>query len=85
MFLTLKILGGLLAFLLGVWFGLPGRYAQTSQDIEELMARGPGRRRRVRRHFRGIEWLQRRLSTRGSRRASGGRSRGFRMELPDDR
>ena len=85
MILTFKLIGGFLAFLLGVWFGWPGRSPQTPRDMEELMARGPGRRKTVRRHFMGIEWLHRKLSTRGSRRVSGGRSRGFRMELPDDR
>jgi len=82
--LALKIFGGLLAFVLGLWLGLPGRYSQTAQEIEESMARGPGRQRKVKRHFTPIAWLQRQISVRTSRGDGSRRSRGFRLELPDE-
>ena len=84
MILALKILGGLLALALGVWFGLPGRYSQTVDEIEESMARGPGRRKKVKRHFTPMAWLQRIIKVRTSRGDGSRRARGFRVELPDE-
>ncbi len=84
MILVLKILGGLLALALGVWFGLPGRYSQTAEEIEESMARGPGRRKKVKRHFTPMAWLQRNVKVRTSRGAGSRRARGFRVDLPDE-
>ena len=37
MIFALKILGALLALGLGVWLGLPGRYSQPIEEIEEAM------------------------------------------------
>ena len=84
MILALKILGGLLAFVLGVWFGLPGRYSQTVDEIEESMARGPGPRKKVKRHFTPMAWLQRNVKVRTSRGEGSRRARGFRVESPDE-
>lgn len=65
----LKILGGVAALLLGVWFGLPGRYEQSSSEIERVMSRGGSRRSRVKRAFTPLDWFRR--DERGSeRRAS---------------
>ena len=44
MIFALKILGALLALGLGVWLGLPGRYSQPIEEIEEAMERGGGGR-----------------------------------------
>ena len=84
MILALKILGGLLALALGVWFGLPGSYSQTAEEIEESMARGPGRRKKVKRHFTPMAWLQRNVKVRTSRGEGSRRARGFRVESPDE-
>ncbi len=46
------------------------------------MERGGGKRRKVKRVFTPLAWVQRQASARSSR--SRGRS-GFRMESPDDR
>ncbi len=80
--LTLKIALALGALVLGVWLGMPGRYTQTADDIEKVMERGGGKRRKVKRVFTPLAWVQRQASARSSR--SRGRS-GFRMESPDDR
>ena len=84
MILALKIFAALLAFAIGVWLGLPGRYSQTAEEIEESMARGPGRRKKVKRHFTPIAWLQRHIKVGTSRGAGSRRARGFRVELPDE-
>ena len=57
--LLLKILGAVAALALGVWMGMPGRYEQSIEEIEEVMERGGGRRRKVKRHFTPLAWLQR--------------------------
>ena len=80
MILTLKILGAVLALAYGVWLGLPGRYTQRIEEIEEVMEKGRGRRRKVKRYFTPVAWLQRQVSPRSTRR-----SRGFNLEGPEDR
>ncbi len=81
MVLFLKILGGLAAVALGVWLGMPGRYTPDVERIEEVMARGGGRRHRVKRHFTPIAWIQRQVSSGSRRRSRTGR---FHLEAPDD-
>ena len=81
--MTLKIGGALLALAIGVWLGLPGRYTQTADDIEQVMARGGGRRRKVKVRFTPLAWLQRKASARGAR--SGSARSGFKLESPDER
>ncbi|MBT3327077.1 MAG: hypothetical protein HN396_12630 [Gemmatimonadales bacterium] len=78
MILSLKILGGVAALLLGLWFGRPGR-PQTAEDFEEKMAAGPGRRRKVKKRFMAIAWLHRQVTHRSIRR-----ERGFGIKAPDD-
>lgn len=81
---TLLVAGALIAFGYGIWLGLPGRYSQSADDIEQVMAAGGARRKRTKRVFTPIAWLQRRAEARGSidRRRRGP---GFKMKAPDDR
>jgi hypothetical protein len=73
---------GLIGLAIGIWLGLPGRYQQTPEDIDRLMERGGGtRRRRPKRSISPIAWLQRKLSP---GRAPPSRRRGFRMEAPGE-
>ena len=83
---TLMVLGAIVALGVGVWLGLPGRYTQTADDIEEVMASGGARRRKVRTVFTPLAWMQRKVDVRGSRdRRKGRGGPGFRLEAPDDR
>jgi hypothetical protein len=81
MLLTVQILGALGALGLGIWLGLPGRYEQTPEEIEEIMKAGGGQRRRAKRHFTPLAWLQRKASPRTSARRSEGR---FQVRRPED-
>ena len=82
--LTVKIGLALLALAYGIYLGLPGRYTQSIDEIEQIMARGGGRRRKVKQRFTPLAWLQRRASARGATRRRSGRG-GFRLESPEDR
>jgi len=78
--LILAVLG----LALGVWLGLPGRYEQTPDDIERLMERGGGtRRRRAKREISPLAWLQRKLSP--GKPPPQTRRKGFRLESPEER
>lgn len=81
--LTIKILLAIVALGVGIWLGMPGRYTQTVDEIEEAMERGGGRRRTVKKVFTPLAWMQRNASAKGSsrRRTRGG----FNLESPDDR
>ena len=80
--MTLLVLA-IVGLLVGLWLGLPGRYEQTPEDIEKLMAKGGGvRRRRQKRSLSPVAWLQRKLST-GPPPPT--RRRGFRLESPKER
>ena len=81
--LAVKIGLALLALAWGIWLGLPGRYSQTADDIENAMERGGGHRRKVKRHFTPLAWAQRNISARGSSQRS--RRSGFKLESPKDR
>ena len=80
--LTLKILGAVAALGIGLWLGMPGRYEQTPEEIEQTMALGTGRRRKVKRHFTPLAWISRQISV---RREGPQRRRGFTLESPEDR
>ena len=82
--LTIKIGLALLALLYGVYLGLPGRYTQSVEEIDQIMERGGGRRRRVKQRFTPLAWLQRRASARRASSRRSGRG-GFRLESPEDR
>jgi len=78
---ALKILGAVLALALGVWLGLPGRYTQPIEEMEEVMDRGGVvRRKRVKRSISPVAWLQRQPKVRTRRKG-----RGFHLEGPEDR
>lgn len=75
---------------IGVWLGMPGRYSQSAEDIEKAMDAGGGRRRRVKRMFTPMAWMQRNVGSkstpsRGRRKARSSRRGGFQLESPDER
>lgn len=84
--LAMMALGALLALGLGVWLGMPGRYTQSVDDIEKVMDAGGARRRKTKKMFTPIAWMQRKAVARGSidlRKGRGGP--GFRIDKPEDR
>jgi len=83
--LSLKIGGALLALALGIWMGMPGRYTQSIDDIEQIMASGGARHRKVKRRFTPLAWLQRNPTARGARdrKSEQSGSGGFRLESPE--
>ncbi len=64
--MLIKIILGVLALALGIWLGLPGRYTQTTDDLNRAMERGGARRNTVKRHFTPLDWF--RKEERGSER-----------------
>jgi len=83
---VLMVLGALAALGFGVWLGMPGRYTQSVEDIEKVMEAGGARRRKTKRVFTPIAWMQRHVDARGSRDLRKGRGgSGFRIEAPEDR
>jgi hypothetical protein len=56
--LFLKILLGLMAVGVGILLGLPGRYEQTTDEIEKAMDRGGARRNQVKKVFTPLDWLR---------------------------
>jgi hypothetical protein len=82
---VLMVLGALAALALGIWLGLPGRYSQTHEEIDQIMEAGGGRRRRTKRTFTPLAWMQRRADARSSARRGGRGGSGFKLESPDDR
>ena len=73
---------GIAGLVIGIWLGLPGRYDQTPDDIERLMDKGGGtRRRRQKREISPLAWLQRKLSV-GSGPPKPTRRKNFRLEPP---
>lgn len=84
----LLILTGVVGLGIGIWLGMPGRYRQSAEDIERIMESGGSRRRRARRIFTPLAWMQRKVSARSApsrdRRSGRGRS-GFKLESPEDR
>lgn len=82
------VLTALVGLGIGLWFGMPGRFSQTPDDIEHIMKTGVGRRVRRKKTFSPIAWMQRRVSAKdtASRGRRGGRGRaGFKLEAPDER
>lgn len=80
--LTLKILGGVAAVALGIWLGLPGRYQAPTEEMERTMALGTGRRRKTKRYFTPLAWIQRKVRVTPR---TAGRRRAFKLERPEDR
>jgi len=84
----LLVLTGVVGLAIGIWLGLPGRYSQTPEDIERIMESGGRRRRRAKRIFTPLAWMQRQISAgtpSSERRKRGGRRSGFKLESPEDR
>jgi hypothetical protein len=84
------VVTALVGLAVGVWLGMPGRYTQTPDEIEKIMESGGTRRRKTRRVFTPLAWMQRRASaksgpSRDRRRARGRRRSGFSLESPDER
>lgn len=82
------VLTALVGLGIGLWFGMPGRFSQTSDDIEHIMKTGVGRRGRRKKTFTPIAWMQRRAGAKdtASRGRRQGRGRaGFSLEAPDER
>ncbi len=75
------IVAGVLAVALGFWLGLPGRFEQSIDEIEQLMARGGSRRRKVKRRFTPLDWWRR--DELGSDRRRAESQRRFRTAAPD--
>lgn len=80
--MLIKILIGVAAVALGIWLGLPGRFEQSTEEIEQLMARGGSKRRKVKRHFTPLDWW--RKDERASDRRRAESRRHFRTAVPDD-
>lgn len=88
MSLALLILTAIAGLGLGIWLGMPGRYDQTPDEIDKIMESGGARRRRTKRIFTPLAWMQRRISTSTpshERRKGGGKRRGFNLESPEER
>lgn len=80
--MLIKILLGVAALGLGIWLGLPGRFEQSTDEIEKLMARGGSKRRKVKRHFIAIDRF--RKDERASDRRRQEARRPFRTAVPDE-
>lgn len=83
------ILTGVVGLAVGVWLGMPGRYSQTPEEIERIMEQGGRRRRRTKRIFTPLAWMQRQISTSGPsaerRRKRGAGRSGFKLDSPEER
>jgi hypothetical protein len=79
MLLLVKIVGGLVALALGIWLGMPGRYTQTPDEVNELLDNPRRRSNKAKRHFTPMAWMQRRKPppARSVRSA-------FKLAAPDD-
>jgi len=77
--LFLKILGGLAALAIGLYWGLPGKTSQTPEDVEAALGPG-GRTKRVKRRFTPLGWL-RSVDERSSRQRRRGGGSGVRFNL----
>ena len=80
--LWLKILGGIVALVFGLWLGSAGAYRQRPEEIDRVMERGGGRRYRVKRRFVALDYL-RPKQRQSERRAQSGSRRVF--DLADSR
>lgn len=81
------ILTAVVSLAIGIWLGMPARYSQTPDDIAQIMESGEIRRRKPRRRFTPLAWLQRKASAKSgpSRQRRSGRGRsGFKLEAPED-
>jgi hypothetical protein len=77
----LKILGGLLALGLGVYWGWPGQYRPDPEELDQALGPG-GRTRKVKRSFTPLSWL-RGMQERPSHSRRRSASRRFSLVEPD--
>ena len=84
MILFLKILGGILALGIGLYFGSAGQYRPSSEEVDKALEPG-GSTHRVKRRFTLFGWL-RRTDERSShirRRQRGRSNRRFDLVVPE--
>ena len=80
--IVIKILIGIAALGLGIWLGLPGRYEQTVDELDESLGSAQRRTKHKKRAVNPLAWVQRK--TRQSElRTRGQRGREIRLESPD--
>jgi hypothetical protein len=79
MLLTLKILGGVVAFAIGLWLGRPGHYRRSPGEIEALLDKADRQSPNIDRHLAPP-------SVRQGKGTAKLRSRGasFRLRSPDE-
>ena len=79
--LVLQILGGVVALAVGIYLGMPGRFDQSLDEIEERLGEQSTDHKRARRHFTFINALARDTRERGSerRRREAGQRKPFQL------
>jgi hypothetical protein len=77
----LKILGGIAALALGVYWGTAGRYESDQEELDRALGPG-GRSRRVKRSFTPLGWLRGRVESPSRARRMGGANRSFDLVPP---
>lgn len=80
--LILKIVGGVVALLVGIWLGLPGRYDPSEEELDRALSNPRARSKLTKRHFTPLDWF--RKETRGSERRMD-QGRRFRTAAPKTR
>lgn len=70
--LFLKIVGGLAALGLGVWLGMPGKFEQTPEQIEDSLGVRRASRKATR-HFTPLDWIRPKQRPSDKRRNQGTR------------
>ena len=74
--LFLKLLGGIAALALGVYWGASGRYDSDPDELDRSLGPG-GRSRKVKRAFTPLGWLRGRVESPSRARRMGGAHRRF--------
>ena len=84
--LFLKILGGLAALALGLYFGSAGRYRPDMDEIDKVLTEG-GYSKKAKRHFTPLGWLRntQQRSSHIRRRTRGTSTRRFNLSAPDSK
>ncbi len=67
------ILSLVAALLFGIWLGLPGRYDQSIDEVDERLGQ-EGTHGKAKRHFTILGFLQKKAERGSRRRRRGGRS-----------
>jgi hypothetical protein len=79
--LFLKIVGGIVALALGVYWGLAGTYTSDPEEIDRALGPG-GRTRKVKRTFTPLGWLRGRVESPSRARRTAGANRRFDFVAP---